>query len=67
MKAEEKTFYQPLMAKKEAREGTMEAMEEHHIEEEGKMFKSAEKALGQTRFKTSRKNLSRKSRKSKRT
>jgi hemerythrin-like domain-containing protein len=79
MKAEEKTFYQPLMAKKEAREDTMEAMEEHHVaevvlkelekmqkgeewgakmsvfkelvehhieEEEGKMFKSAEKALG---------------------
>ncbi|RJQ23040.1 MAG: hemerythrin domain-containing protein [Nitrospiraceae bacterium] len=33
MKAEEKTFYQPLMAKKEAREDTMEAMEEHHVAE----------------------------------
>jgi hemerythrin-like domain-containing protein len=80
MKAEEKTFYQPLMATKEAREDAMEGMEEHHVaemvfkelqkmpmgeeqwgaklsvfkelvehhlqEEERKVFKSAEKALG---------------------
>ena len=31
MKAEETTFYQPLMAKKEAREDAMEGMEEHHV------------------------------------
>lgn len=80
MKAEEKTFYQPLAAKKEAREDAMEGIEEHHVaemvfkelqkmekgedqwaaklsvfkelvehhiqEEERKIFKSAEKALG---------------------
>jgi len=33
MKAEETTFYQPLMAKKEAREDAMEGMEEHHVSE----------------------------------
>jgi len=33
MKAEEKTFYQPLLAKKEAREDAMEALEEHHVAE----------------------------------
>ncbi|MFZ3047093.1 MAG: hemerythrin domain-containing protein, partial [Desulfatirhabdiaceae bacterium] len=31
MKAEESTFYPPLMAKKEAREDAMEGMEEHHV------------------------------------
>jgi hemerythrin-like domain-containing protein len=80
MKAEEKTFYQPLMAKKEVRDDAMEGIEEHHVadlvfkelqkmqkgedqwgakmsvfkelvehhikEEEGKIFKDAEKALG---------------------
>ena len=80
MKAEEKTFYQPLAAKKEAREDAMEGIEEHHVaemvfkelqkmqkgedqwpaklsvfkelvehhiqEEEGKIFKSSKKALG---------------------
>jgi hemerythrin-like domain-containing protein len=33
MKAEEKTFYQPLAAKKEAREDAMEGIEEHHVAE----------------------------------
>ena len=33
MKAEESTFYQPLMVKKEAREDAMEGMEEHHVSE----------------------------------
>lgn len=33
MKAEEKTFYQPLKAKKEAREDAMEGIEEHHVAE----------------------------------
>jgi hemerythrin-like domain-containing protein len=81
MKAEESTFYQPLMTKKEARGDAMEGMEEHHVaemvlkeletmpkgedrwgakmsvfkelvehhikDEESKVFKSAEKALGQ--------------------
>jgi hypothetical protein len=80
MKAEERTFYPPLMAKKEAREDAMEGVEEHHVsemvlkelekmpkgedqwgakmgvfkelvehhiqDEEKKVFKSAEKALG---------------------
>jgi hemerythrin-like domain-containing protein len=80
MKAEEITFYPPLLAKKEARDDAMEGMEEHHVsemvlkelekmskgeeqwgakmsvlkelvehhikEEESKIFKSAEKALG---------------------
>ena len=31
MKAEESTFYPPLMAKKEAREDAMEGVEEHHV------------------------------------
>ena len=31
MKAEEITFYLPLLAKKEAREEAMEGMEEHHL------------------------------------
>ena len=31
MKAEEITFYPPLMAKKEAREDAMEGVEEHHV------------------------------------
>lgn len=31
MKAEESTFYQPLLAKKEAREDAMEGVEEHHV------------------------------------
>jgi hemerythrin superfamily protein len=80
MKAEEETFYPPLMSKKEAREDALEGMEEHHVsemvlkelekmgkgedqwgakmgvfkelvehhikDEEKKVFKSAEKALG---------------------
>jgi hemerythrin-like domain-containing protein len=80
MKAEESTFYQPLMATKDARDDALEAMEEHQVaemvfkaletmpkgedrwgakmsvfkelvehhikEEESKIFKSAEKALG---------------------
>ncbi len=33
MKAEESTFYPPLLAKKEAREDAMEGMEEHHVSE----------------------------------
>jgi len=33
MKAEEETFYPPLMSKKEAREDAMEGMEEHHVSE----------------------------------
>lgn len=85
MKAEESIFYPLLLAKKEAREDTMEGIEEHHVsemvlkelhkmsksedewgpkmsvfkelvehhiqEEEGKIFKSAEKALGPDEFK----------------
>ncbi|MBU4526470.1 MAG: hemerythrin domain-containing protein [Desulfomicrobium sp.] len=31
MKAEESTFYPPLMKKKEAREDVMEGVEEHHV------------------------------------
>lgn len=31
MKAEESTFYQPLLAKKEAREDALEGVEEHHV------------------------------------
>src|SRR5512141_1732581 len=80
MKAEEKTFYKPLIAKKEVRDDAMEGIEEHHVadlvfkelrkmqkgedqwgakmsvfkelvehhikEEEGKIFKDAEKVLG---------------------
>jgi len=33
MKAEESTFYPPLLAKKEAREDAMEGIEEHHVSE----------------------------------
>ena len=33
MKAEEITFYQPLLAKKEAREDALEGVEEHHVSE----------------------------------
>ena len=33
MKAEESTFYQPLLAKKEAREDALEGVEEHHVSE----------------------------------
>ena len=33
MKAEEITFYPPLLAKKEARDDAMEGMEEHHVSE----------------------------------
>src|SRR5512141_2738433 len=33
MKAEEITFYQPLLAKKEAREVALEGVEEHHVSE----------------------------------
>jgi len=84
MKAEEITFYQPLLAKKEAREDALEGVEEHHVsemvfkelekapkgedqwgakmsvfkelvehhvkEEEGKIFKTAEKVLGQDKL-----------------
>ena len=31
MKAEESTFYPPLLAKKDAREDAMEGIEEHHV------------------------------------
>jgi len=84
MKAEEITFYQPLLAKKEARKDALEGVEEHHAsemvfkelekmpkgedqwgakmsvfkelvehhvkEEEGKIFKTAEKALGEDKL-----------------
>jgi len=84
MKAEEMTFYQPLLAKKEAREDALEGVEEHHVsemvfkelakmpkgqdqwaaklgvfkelvehhikEEEGAIFKTAEKVLSQDKF-----------------
>jgi len=33
MKAEESAFYQPLLAKKEAREDALEGVEEHHVSE----------------------------------
>jgi hypothetical protein len=33
MKAEEITFYPPLLAKKEAREDALEGIEEHHVSE----------------------------------
>lgn len=33
MKAEESTFYPPLMKEKEAREDAMEGLEEHHVSE----------------------------------
>jgi hemerythrin-like domain-containing protein len=33
MKAEESTFYPPLLAKKESREDAMEGVEEHHVSE----------------------------------
>jgi hemerythrin-like domain-containing protein len=33
MKAEESAFYQPLVAKKDAREDAMEGIEEHHVTE----------------------------------
>lgn len=86
MKAEEITFYERLLAKKEAREDALEGVEEHHVselvfkelektpkgedqwgakmsvfkelvehhvkEEEGKIFKTAEKALGEDKFQT---------------
>src|SRR5512134_1561736 len=41
MKAEEKTFYHPLAAKKEAREDAMEGIEEHHVAE--MVFKELQK------------------------
>lgn len=41
MKAEEKTFYKPLKAKKEAREDAMEGIEEHHVAE--MVFKELQK------------------------
>lgn len=41
MKAEESTFYQPLLAKKEAREDALEGVEEHHVSE--MVFKELEK------------------------
>ena len=84
MKAEESTFYPPLLAKKESREDALEGMEEHHVsemvfkelekmpkgadqwgakmsvfkelvehhvkEEEGKIFKTAEKVLGEDKL-----------------
>lgn len=33
MKAEESTFYPPLLAKKDARQDAMEGVEEHHVSE----------------------------------
>lgn len=84
MKAKEIAFYQPLLAKKAAREVTLEGVEEHHVsdlvfkelenmpkgqdqwaaklgvfkelldhhikEEEGTIFKTAEKVLSQNKF-----------------
>lgn len=41
MKAEEITFYQPLLAKKEAREDALEGVEEHHVSD--MVFKELEK------------------------
>lgn len=41
MKAEESTFYPPLLAKKEAREDAMEGVEEHHVSD--MVFKELEK------------------------
>lgn len=41
MKAEEKTFYQPLMEKEESREEAMKGWEEHHIAE--MVFKELQK------------------------
>src|SRR5512141_2194890 len=41
MKAEEITFYQYLLAKKEAREDALEGVEEHHVSE--MVFKELEK------------------------
>ncbi len=86
MKAEEKVFYSALLAKKGAREDTLESFEEHHVteflfremeklpeseerwsaklkvlkelvghhvkEEEGKLFKVAEKELDKNQFPT---------------
>lgn len=84
MKAEESTFYPPLLAKKESREDAREGVEEHHVsdmvlkeletmpkaedqwgakmavfkelvehhimDEQSKVFKSAEKALSSAEF-----------------
>ena len=41
MKAEESTFYQPLLAKKMAREDALEGVEEHHVSD--MVFKELEK------------------------
>lgn len=41
MKAEEITFYPPLLAKKEAREDALEGVEEHHVSE--MVFRELEK------------------------
>lgn len=41
MKAEEKTFYQPLSSKEEAREDALEGIEEHHVAE--MVFKELQK------------------------
>ena len=41
MKAEEITFYQPLLTKKEAREDALEGVEEHHVSD--MIFKELEK------------------------
>lgn len=41
MKAEEKTFYQPLTSKEEAREHALEGIEEHHVAE--MVFKELQK------------------------
>lgn len=41
MKAEEKTFYQPLTSNKEAREHALEGIEEHHVAE--MVFKELQK------------------------
>lgn len=42
MKAEEITFYPPLLAKKEAREDALEGLEEHHVSD--LVFKELEKS-----------------------
>lgn len=41
MKAEETTFYRPLLTKKEAREDALEGVEEHHVSD--MVFKELEK------------------------
>ncbi len=41
MKAEERTFYPPLLAKREAREDALEGVEEHHVSD--MVFKELER------------------------